>query len=103
MGSGKALPLPQVGLLHLGVFRELPSGPIEDDLPRGEDVPPVGDLEGEAGVLLHEEEGHPLPLEGGQGAEDLLDDEGREAQGRLVQEEEAGPGHEGPTDGELSP
>jgi len=25
---------------------------------------------------------------------------GREAQGGLVQEEEAGPGHEGPTDGE---
>src|SRR5574342_451454 len=58
---------PQVGLLHM-VFREqLLPGSGEHHPPGLEDVGAVGDAQRLEDVLLHKQDGHPLPVE-------LLDD-----------------------------
>ena len=58
-------------------------------------VAEMGDAQSRTGVLLHEENRRPLlgvdPLDD---AIDILHQEGRKTEGRLVEEHEPGPGHE---------
>ena len=60
----------------------------------------VGDLEGHVRVLLDEKDGRAVLVELADDPEDVLHDEGGESEGRLVHQEELGPGHEGAGDGE---
>src|SRR5262249_21627163 len=50
----------------------------------------VGDRGGEPEVLLHQQHSKSLVLESAQGGADLLDDDRRQALGRLVEEQEPG-------------
>src|SRR5512133_3091324 len=58
------------------------------------------DTEGLVGVLLDHEDRDAFLIQGAQGLEDALDEEGREAHGRLVQADELGRAHEGAGYGE---
>lgn len=61
----------------------------------------MGDGEGHPGVLLHHEDRNPLlRVHPGHDVKDLPHEQGGEAQGGLVQKEEAGLGEEGPPDGD---
>src|SRR5690606_10873239 len=66
-----------------------------------EQVGPIGDLQGLAHVLLNQEDRGPGLVQLLDQAEDLLDKVRRQAQRRLVQDEEARMGHERPGDDEL--
>src|SRR5437764_989925 len=65
-----------------------------------EHVGPVGDPQGLVGELLDEEDRRPLGGQVGDDLEDLADEEGRQAEGRLVEQEESGGGHEAPAQGQ---
>jgi hypothetical protein len=60
----------------------------------------VGDLQGQAGVLLHQEDGLPLPVELLYGLKDEVHQDRGQAHGGLVHEEDAGVLHQGPADGQ---
>src|SRR3982074_1007868 len=60
-----------------------------DDSPVFHDEIATGDGRREAEILLDQENGEALLLEGPNGAADLLDDDRREAFGRLVEQEQA--------------
>src|SRR5690606_8216091 len=91
----------QVELLDVGVLPELGRRTLEHDPALLHDVAVVGDLEGAPGVLLHDEHGEAaLLVEPLDVAEDLLHQQGRQAQGRLVEHEQLGPRHQRPADGE---
>ena len=59
-----------------------------------------GQLEGRAGVLLHQQHGDALLVDGAHGLEDGTHQERSQAQRRFVQQEQARPGHEGAPDGQ---
>src|ERR1700741_1653547 len=59
-----------------------------DDPSMFHDVVPVGHRLGEAEILLDQQDGKPLALEGVDGAADLLDDDRGEALGRLVEQQQ---------------
>ena len=58
------------------------------------------DAQGLVGVLLHQKDRGAVGIDLLDDAEDLLDDDGRKAQGGLVEQEEPGPGHEGAAHGQ---
>src|SRR5438445_9849336 len=60
----------------------------------------IGDGGREPKVLLHEQHGETLALEPPQGGADLLDDDGRQPLGRLVEQQEPGPGPQDAADRE---
>lgn len=60
----------------------------------------MGDAQGLVGVLFHQEDRGAVGVDALDDLEDLLDDDGREAQRGLVQQEQLGPGHEGAADGQ---
>ena len=61
----------------------------------------MGQAQGDAGVLLHQHHGEAFLVEGAQGGEDVAHDDGSQAHGRLVeQQEHARLGHERPPDGQ---
>src|SRR5438477_1000657 len=64
------------------------------------DVVTVGHGRREVEVLLDQQDGEALLLEAGDGAADLLDDDGRQPLGRLVEQEEAGAGAKDAPDGQ---
>ena len=68
---------------------ELGIGEGVDDAAVLHDVVAVGDRRGEAEILLDQQNGEALALQLGDGAADLLDDDRREALGRLVEHQEA--------------
>src|SRR5918997_7153347 len=94
------LDLAQVGFADRRVLAQLLGGGRDDDLPRLEDVAAGGDLEGDIGVLLDEEDRGALRVYLPNGLEDPLDEHGREAHRGLVEEKELGTAHEGAPDGE---
>src|SRR4028119_2190346 len=60
-----------------------------DDPPGFQQVGAVGEIEGEARVLLHQQDAHALLLpDAAHDGEDLLHDEGREAERGLVQQQQ---------------
>src|SRR5215469_5536821 len=60
----------------------------------------VSDGGGEFQILLHEQDGEPLGLQAADGGADLLDDDGGQPLGGLVEEEQPCAGAEDPPDGE---
>src|SRR5690606_35030799 len=93
-------PAAQVSLPNLGIPLELVGHPLQHQPARLQHIASLGHMEGQAGVLLHQEDGHPLPVDGLDGAEDLHHQLGSEAEGWLIQEQEPGRGHESPADGQ---
>src|SRR2546422_6478828 len=82
-GSDSQVGLPDgIGLLQLG------AGALHDDLSRLQHVGAIGDLQGLHDVLLHQQDAHALLVERLQDAKQLLDQERREPQRRLVQDQE---------------
>src|SRR5215204_324312 len=80
--------IPQVRLAHGVVGLELIGGAARHDPARLEHVASLGDLEGEVGVLLHDQHrGPPFPVDLAQPMEELLRDLGSEAERRLVEEQ----------------
>src|SRR6266571_7618193 len=90
--------LSQVGAAHFGVLRELVRGAFERDAPGLEHVTPVGDAERHRRVLLHQEDGRALPVDVADRREDLLDEHGRQAHARLVEQQEPRARHQGAPD-----
>src|SRR5512141_304103 len=78
----------QVGRADVGVRRELGGGALEAYPPGLDDGAAPGDLERLAQVLLDEEHGHPAAVQLGDGRHDLVDEQRREAEARLVEHEE---------------
>src|SRR5690606_2568502 len=62
-----------------------------DDAAMLHDVVTVGYGRSEAEVLLHQENGEALRLEGADGLADLLNDDGGKALGRLIKQQQPGP------------
>ncbi len=60
----------------------------------------MGDLEGRAGVLLHQQDSHAALVDLLDGVEDGFDQHRRQAQRRLVQHQNARLGHQRPPDGQ---
>ena len=60
----------------------------------------VGEGQGQAGVLLHEQNRHAGALELGDDSGDLFHQQGRQPQRRLIEQEQTRPGHEGAAEGE---
>ena len=79
---------------------ELRVGDHVDDPALLDDIVPVGDGRGEAEVLLDQHDGEALPLQPGDGAADLLDDDRGEPLGRLVEQEELRAGAQDAADGQ---
>ena len=60
----------------------------------------VGHCEGLTDVLFHDQHGRPPGDHGGQRGVELLDDDRRQAERHLVEQQEAGVGHQRPADGD---
>ena len=91
---------PEIGAAHFGIAGELGGGPLQGDPARLEHVGAPRDGQRHRRVLLHQEDGHALPVDGLHGLEDLLDEHGGEAHGGLVEQEQPRARHEGAADGE---
>src|SRR5260221_12150633 len=79
----------EVGPADRLVAGELAALPREGDAADLEDGGGVGRAEGQVGVLLDHQDGGPvLPVDGADDVEDLPDDDRRQAQRRLVEEEQ---------------
>ena len=82
------------------VLFQLAGRPREGDLAAFDEIEPVGHLERHVGVLLDQQNGDPFRVQLADDVEDLLDDERRETDGRLVHEQDPGTGHQPPRDGQ---
>ena len=60
----------------------------------------VAEVQGEVDVLLHDDDGHVAAEEAGEDFVERFDDQRRQAQGRLVEEQQLGLAHEGPPHGD---
>src|ERR687886_195096 len=90
----------QIRFAHLRVFAQLLGGGRLYDSAGLEDVAVGGDLQGDVGVLLDEQDGRALFVDLLDGMEDSLHQHRREAHRGLVQEEELRAAHEGAANGE---
>src|SRR5271165_93779 len=95
-GASSSHPQRLMQLVHPS--RELGVGEGVDDLSVLHDEEAIGQSRGEAEVLLDQEDGEAVALELGDGAADLLDDDRRQALGRLVEHEKARAGAQDPGD-----
>ena len=75
---------------------QLGGGAGEGDFPGLQDIGAVGDLQGQVGVLLHQEDGGPLLVDALNHPEDLPHQQRGQAHGRLIQQQELRPAHQGP-------
>ena len=62
------------------VVEQVCAGAGEHNPPGFQDIGPVGDPERLVDVLLHEQNGDPLPVDLGDDVEDVLDEERRQSQ-----------------------
>src|SRR5438067_12789860 len=86
----------QIGATHGLVALDVGGGAGEHHAAGFDEIGAVGGLERHGGVLLDQEHGHVLVVvDGGEDAEEPLNDEGSEAEGRLVEEQELRAQHEG--------
>src|SRR5207245_4827603 len=90
----------EVGALHVGRREELLAGAVLDHVPGLEHVRAVRDLERLRGVLLDEEDRRSPLVDLHAYAEDRLNEDRREAEGRLVEHEELRVRHERTSDRE---
>src|SRR5207237_471748 len=82
------------------VAGELTGGPLGDDLPLLQHVGPLGVGQGEMHELLHDEDGGPGPVHLLEDVEEVLDHDRGKAERELVDQEQAGRGHERAADGQ---
>src|SRR6202142_68953 len=87
-----------VQLLDIGV--QFAGGELIDDTPIFHDVVTVRDGRREAEILLDQEDGEPLFLQRADGLADLLDDDGGETLGRLIEQQQPRAGAQDAADGE---
>src|SRR5712691_2652980 len=92
--------LAEVGLAHEVGAEQRSGGVVEHDAPGLDDVAPMRHAERHPRVLLDEQDRRPLTIDVLHDAEDRVDQNGREAHGRLVEQEQRRPGHEGAADGQ---
>ena len=84
----------EVRLTHRVAGHQLRAGTGERDLAGLEHIGAVGDGKRRLRVLLHEQDGRARGVQLADDVEDLLDQNGREAHGRLVEHEKLGLAHE---------
>ena len=84
-------------------FRSSSSVPraFVDDRAVAQDVRAVGELQDLIGVLLHDQDGETLIAQRPHQTKDLVHQQGREAERRLVEQKQPRPRHHSPRDGEL--
>ena len=90
---------PQEGPAQFRVHQEFVAPALAHDPAVGQKIGRPGGGEGPGGVLLHQEDGHPAPGQLLDDVEDLVGDQRRQPQGRLIQEQQPGLGHQGPAHG----
>ncbi len=87
---------PEIKFTDIRVFTQVVRRSLHDDFSVLHDISVMGDLKGHPGVLFDEDDGRPLLLvDPPDDPEDLLDDEGRESQGRLVKKQQLRDGPSG--------
>ena len=89
----------QEGTAQLRMHQERLALPRADDAAVGEEVGRAGRRQRPGGILFHQQDGGPGARELVDDVEDLVGDQRRETQARLVQEQEPRPRHQGPPDG----
>src|SRR4051812_10282743 len=67
---------PQIRCANLRVRAQVPGAALHLHLARFDHIAAGGDLQRRGQVLLHEQDGHPLPVERADGLEHLIDDDG---------------------------
>src|SRR3972149_10349621 len=88
------------GRLRLGAAEQFGSGAAYGDPAIDHDIAAMGELERVIGALLDEENSQALGVEGPDRSEDLLHDQRRQAERRLVQQEQSGASHQRAGDGQ---
>src|SRR5581483_11557646 len=84
----------EVRLPDLGARQQLLARAAHGDEAADHYIGAMRELERMEGVLLDKEDGHPLAVQLADHVEDLLDDEGGEAQRGLIEQQELGPAHQ---------
>ena len=91
----------EVELAHVGVGGQLFGGTVDHHLAGFHDVAGVGHRQGDRGVLLDQQHGDALlGVDAGDDAENVLDQDGRQAQRGLVEQHQGRLRDQGATDGE---
>src|SRR5215472_6357869 len=85
----------EIRATHVGILKEVTRGPLADHPPALEDVGAPGETKGGAHVLLDEEDGDAGPVDRRQGLEDRFYYSRSQAQGWLVEHEQARRRHQG--------
>src|ERR1039457_2459028 len=89
----------EIGRAHFGPRQELRAGALHGDRSVDHHIAAVSELQRMKSVLLDEKDRQSLALvEIGDDLEDLLDDERRQTERRLVQEQKTRPAHQRPRD-----
>ena len=96
----EALADSQVRLFDFLVGPELFRRGFVDHLPFRDDVDPVNGLDGEGRILLDKKNGEALVLQRADGISEILDDEGGEPLGGLIENQAVRVRHQRPADGE---
>src|SRR5882757_1181124 len=97
----RSMPALEIGRAHLRIAQQLGAGPGQRDLAVDHDVAAMGELERVVGVLLDQEYRDLLLLvDVADDLEDLLDDERRQPERRLVEQQQPWPAHQRPRDRE---
>src|SRR5689334_5893959 len=95
----RALLNPHIRLAHAVIRQELGTTPAHDDAAVLEHVAAVRERQRLRDILLDEDDGEAVTLvQLAHDAEDILDDDRRQAEGRLVEHHEAGRAHEAAAD-----
>src|SRR5215469_6182603 len=85
----------EIRATHVGILQEVAGGSLADHPPALEDIGAPGQTEGGAYVLLDEEDGDAGPVDRRQGLEDRFHYTRSQAQGGLVEHEQARRRHQG--------
>ena len=93
----------QVGAPHGRIVAQPLRGALADNAAVLQEVPAVGNGQRLTGVLLHQQHAHAHVLDAAERLEQLAADQRREAERRLVQQQDVGRRHQRPADGHHLP
>ena len=79
----------QVGVLERWILANLGRGPFVDDPARFQNIASIRHRQGEAGHLVHEQDGDPFVAQLDQHVEEIVDEGGGESEGRLVEQQDS--------------
>jgi len=88
----------QVGPLYLFIAAQFLGRPVERDPACLQHISVISYLKRHVGVLLYQQDGHALPVDIADQVKNQLYQIGRQAQGRLVQQQKLWIAHQGPAD-----